>query len=446
MSESSNQPRFCTNCGNQLRTGVRFCSECGADVSPLPFTDHDASATQSIGHKLGKYLSSLHHRVGEIKTTYSARHGSALSGNAWRGIPRKLLGWFKDLPSSPKLLVAGFVFLLLAFIFGPLLRAFAIIALVISVAIFAVQVVKGRPLRSSGVAIGASLLLIPVFGFTSNVLYEGPADPLDQGSAVSDQYGYVDEDSGTLYLPNGITSTMPDGWTIATEETYGEAMVYLIPTAYDDLSDNTIEVAKQQAIIQVREGLTTACEVSEPSVSEYDDSREIGGYDRTTRGDGTMAFDEAIIAGESAQAYTDYSATAWRWFYDASDFYPYITASDYPQYSTSLSLNVCSEELNLKANLFIVELPFGGSESEEGSVEPTYDNNATLTSTRLETRDELRERYSDNIGAFLEILENAEDDGWQNNSDLSDIRLSIEDIDENLEDPFLGELEDSSNQ
>lgn len=95
----------------------------------------------------------------------------------------------------------------------------------------------------------------------------------------------------------------------------------------------------------------------------------------------------------------------------------------------------------MRTELHITEGPFGGGESSSGSVEPSFEDNASLATTRLEARDDLRRGYEQNIGTVIEMLEDAEGSSIWGSSDVSSIPLTIEGLDDDLEDPFQGELD-----
>lgn len=110
-----------------------------------------------------------------------------------RGLPDKLVGWFKDLPSVPKLILIGLVLLLLLTVLSPVARVVAIVAFLVSAAVLCVRAIRGRPLRAWVIAIVGSAVLIPVFGGISDAVYD--SEIAEDNDREGEESSYAPSDS-----------------------------------------------------------------------------------------------------------------------------------------------------------------------------------------------------------------------------------------------------------
>ncbi len=111
-------------------------------------------------------------------------------------LPNRIINWFKDLPSVPKLVIVGLALLLLLTILSPVVRVVAIVVFVVSAIVLAVRAIQRKPLRGWIIAVIGSLVLIPIFGGISGAIYgndfrdSGGSDGSGEiaGSAGDDQF------------------------------------------------------------------------------------------------------------------------------------------------------------------------------------------------------------------------------------------------------------------
>lgn len=182
MSEgSSNQPRFCTNCGHQIRSDTTFCVSCGASLAPNqePTESRSIPSGPSPSEQFGSMAASLKEGFQRLKARFSTASSNP-SGNTWRGTPGRFLSWFRDIPVGAKFALAGFVGipgLIVLALLSPVVRIVAIIALIVSVAILIIRGVQRKSIREWGVIAVASLVLIPIFGGVSGFIYDSNSQP-----------------------------------------------------------------------------------------------------------------------------------------------------------------------------------------------------------------------------------------------------------------------------
>lgn len=292
-------------------------SQTTAEPSSMP-------AGPSASESFGSTMYSIGRAFSNLKASFSTS-SSDTSGNTSIGTPDRFLSWFRDLPSITKLVIAGLLGLTLLLVLSPILSRLAVVALVISGIALIVQAVRGKPLKSWGLVAGASLILIPVLGLTASAFYGGASNFTEQGSAAGSQYGVVDEESGRVTLPSGVTSTLPDGWVVSESNFDSEDTVTLIPSSYGVSSIGDVELSEDddsQATIVFYRSLAPSCgEDAEDLVYEMDVSQNgiQGGYDQRIGGEGTMASDE------DAQWLLQYLAFSSPWLYDESYY-----SSEYP--------------------------------------------------------------------------------------------------------------------
>ncbi len=172
MSEGSGQPqRFCTNCGAEIRAGNSFCVSCGRPVNGGPASpgpDYSAPPPptppqQSLADTLRKSFSGL--------TRLFSNASSPTGRTSISELPNRLINWFRDLPSVPKLILVGVLLLLLLTVLSPVARVVAIIVFVVSAIALVIRAIQRGPIKGWGVAAVSSFVLIFVFGGISSVIY-----------------------------------------------------------------------------------------------------------------------------------------------------------------------------------------------------------------------------------------------------------------------------------
>jgi hypothetical protein len=92
-------------------------------------------------------------------------------GNILRDMPSRMVGWFKDLPSIPKLVIAGVVLLILLVTLSPVAVGLAALALGVSIIALIIRVTQRGSLTGWGIAAVASLVMMLAFGGISESLY-----------------------------------------------------------------------------------------------------------------------------------------------------------------------------------------------------------------------------------------------------------------------------------
>lgn len=183
VSEGSGQ-RYCVNCGAEIRVGTSFCVSCGRPVNGGPASpgpDYSPPPPPTPPRSLADTL--LQTFSGLTQLLSNARSSSG--GGTLRGLPNKVLNWFRDLPSVAKLILVGLVLLLLLTVLSPVARVVAFIVFVVSAVVFAIRVVQGRPLRGWVIAAVGSLVLIPIFAGVSSAIYGSDSGSGEVGESES---------------------------------------------------------------------------------------------------------------------------------------------------------------------------------------------------------------------------------------------------------------------
>lgn len=168
MSErESNQDRFCRNCGAEIREGTSFCVSCGVAFTQGAVPSDSLSSEPPTSGPSSSFFDSLREQFEGWRRQFSRSSGRATV----QGMPNRIINWFRDLPSVPKLIIVGLVLLIPLVLLSPVLRVLAIIALVASVIVLIIQGFQRKPIQRSVIAAVSSLVLIFVFSGLSSVIY-----------------------------------------------------------------------------------------------------------------------------------------------------------------------------------------------------------------------------------------------------------------------------------
>ncbi len=241
-----------------------------------------------------------------------------------------------------------------------------------------------------------------------------------------------------------VHSEVPEGWAVATSD--DEGGLQLVPEGYanEDVNDSMnsregVEASFEEANIFFIEG--SNCKEDSENLAPDDSSQWptplTSGYDTTTNTSAVMERGKATVAGHEATWGVSYMAMAGPWFIERGS----SRAVDYPNYTNQLRLDVCVKDLNLSVSMnSSAQLSEYAWEDPED--EPTSARNATVPEAREEVHEELRRRYEANVGAMTELLGSVDTTGWDGSTDLSSIPTSLDGIDEELSDPFKGQLEE----
>lgn len=86
-------------------------------------------------------------------------------------LPNRIINWFRDLPSTPKLIIAGLVLLFVFTVLSPLAFVGAAVLLGVSVIILIYRMFERGSVKGWGIVAVASLVSLFVFGGISNAIY-----------------------------------------------------------------------------------------------------------------------------------------------------------------------------------------------------------------------------------------------------------------------------------
>ncbi len=169
MSEESGQQRYCRNCGSEIRSGMSFCVSCGTPVTPVagdPGPTNPGPTPSDGPSPFDNLLISLRQATDRLRGTLSG-----LGTDGIGGLPRRALGWFRDLSGVPKLVLVGLVALVLLVVLSPVAMVVAGVLLVVSIIALAIRIYQKGPIRNWGMVAVASVVLMFAFGGISGALY-----------------------------------------------------------------------------------------------------------------------------------------------------------------------------------------------------------------------------------------------------------------------------------
>lgn len=222
---SSNQLRFCTNCGTQIRPETQFCVNCGASLLPNQETTEPSSAPSgpSLSERFESAMYSLGIAFSRLKSRFSTS-SSDTAGNSWRGTPNRFLSWFRDIPIAAKFVFVGLVGipgLVIIALLSPAMRIIAIVVFGMSILALIIRGVQRKSIREWGIIAAASFVSIFLFSDVSGIVYSSQPD----NGTAGESEGYIGGDNpDTVAAPE---ASYPDSPT---------------STASGDANEGTLEV------------------------------------------------------------------------------------------------------------------------------------------------------------------------------------------------------------
>ncbi len=147
MAEGSGGQRFCRNCGAELRSGISFCVSCGTLVSPVAGGTGPSSSGPDGPGRVGSFIDDLR---GSFRRSADGMRGTfpRLGMDSVKRLPGRAVGWFRDLPVVPKLIIVGVTALILAVLLSPLAKVLAGVLLLVSVIALAIRIYQKGPIRN----------------------------------------------------------------------------------------------------------------------------------------------------------------------------------------------------------------------------------------------------------------------------------------------------------
>lgn len=94
-----------------------------------------------------------------------------LDARSVRQAPASAIGWFRDLHSVPKLVLAGLALLTLLVVFSPLVFRVGEILVVVSIVVVAVKAYRRKSLRAWGFVAAAAIPVTLLCGLTANLVH-----------------------------------------------------------------------------------------------------------------------------------------------------------------------------------------------------------------------------------------------------------------------------------
>ncbi len=165
-----------------------------------------------------------------------SQHGSEATTNE---LPNRIINWFKDLPSVPKLMIVGLVLLLLT-VLSPIARVVAFVFFVVSAVLLIQRTIQREPLRGWIIAVIGSVVLIPVFGGISGAIYGSDTGSGEVGESESSyaapdsqdpeggdaEYAYSEANDGTVVKDLDIPEMYPGDAPIHYLHSKGSIVVF----------------------------------------------------------------------------------------------------------------------------------------------------------------------------------------------------------------------------
>ncbi len=170
MSEGSGSQRYCRNCGAEVRAGTQFCVSCGTTLDQRP-TSPDPANSVPPPPAPSRSLSDTPQETTRGSDQRSSDAHSGSSETTGNGLLNRIINWFRDLPSTPKLILMGIVLLLVLVFLSPLGLIAAAVLLGVSVLILIYRVFERKSVKSWGIVAATSLILVFVFGSLSSSIY-----------------------------------------------------------------------------------------------------------------------------------------------------------------------------------------------------------------------------------------------------------------------------------
>lgn len=166
----SNQDRYCRNCGAEIRGDTSFCVSCGVPFTQVAGPSAPPPSEPPTSASFDSFVNAVREQFQGWRRRFS---GSSSARATVQQISGRIINWFRDLETIPKLVIVGLVLLIPLALLSPVLRVAAIIALVASVVGLIVQAVQRKPVRVWGIAAVSSLVLVFAFGGISAAIYGG---------------------------------------------------------------------------------------------------------------------------------------------------------------------------------------------------------------------------------------------------------------------------------
>lgn len=172
MAEGAGQPqRFCRSCGTKIRSGMSFCVSCGTPVTSVAGGPGPSSGAELPGGPRS-FFDDLRSNIRQSMEGFG-RVLSGLSTDGFRRLPGRALGWFRDLPRIPKLVLVGSIALVLLVFLSPVAAIAAGLLFAVSLVILIVRVAQKRSVENWGIVTVVSLVVMFAFGGISYGLYGG---------------------------------------------------------------------------------------------------------------------------------------------------------------------------------------------------------------------------------------------------------------------------------
>ncbi len=174
--ENSEQPqqRFCRNCGAEVRQGSKFCVSCGVSLNPEPSGSSEAHSvpppptpppSKSVTDTLEEAMLRLTRRFSNVS--------SGSGGTTGNGVSNRVVNWFRDLASVPKLILVGIVLLLLFTVLSPLAFIVAALLFVVSIIALIIRRTQRGSVKGWGIVAVASFVSLFIFGGILVAFYGG---------------------------------------------------------------------------------------------------------------------------------------------------------------------------------------------------------------------------------------------------------------------------------
>lgn len=248
MSEeerAGQQQRYCRTCGAEVRPGSAFCISCGTRLIPGPEGEGTPHPAPPPGGWSMPFADTIHESL-QGASGWLRAASTGLDKGALLRLPERAVRWFKDLPSTPKLVIAGVLLLALFTVLSPLALVAAVLVFGVSVVALIVRVAQRGSVVRWGLVAAASLVLIFAFAGISSALYGevmasggSESNGGDSGNGDVSDAGY--EAGGNPPSPAGVKIRYEMNSTVPVPSESGEpGRILLISATAESLGEEDI--------------------------------------------------------------------------------------------------------------------------------------------------------------------------------------------------------------
>lgn len=193
MSEREpNQDRYCRNCGAELREGTSFCVSCGVPFTQVAGPSAPPPSEPPTSASFDSFVNAVREQFQGWRRRFS---GSSSARATVQQISGRMINWFRNLQSVPKLVVVGLVLLIPLVLLSPVMRVVAVIVFAASLAVVIIRLFQRKSVAIWSVVGVSSFVLFFGFGALSSAIYGSDSQSPSYGNSENsgDSSSIVDD-------------------------------------------------------------------------------------------------------------------------------------------------------------------------------------------------------------------------------------------------------------